>query len=49
MAKDAGGPRNETVWPALVHKGLARSDFPLAISLTYETNLRDETLIGTDH
>ena len=54
MAKDADGARNETVWRALEHKGLARSHFPLAISLTseglsYETNLREEILIGAEH
>lgn len=54
MAKDASGLRNENVWRALERKGLARSHFPLAISLTpdglsYETNLRDQILIGADH
>ena len=54
MAKDASGLRNENVWRALERKGLARSHFPLGISLTpdglcYETNLGDQILIGADH
>lgn len=51
---DATGLSNEAVWKALERKGLARSFFPTAITLTqagreYETGLRDQILHGSDH
>ncbi len=53
-AKDATGLRNRAVWVALERKGLARSSFPFAITLTadgleYDTGMRDSILIGGDH
>ena len=52
-AKDATGLRNRAVWVALERKGLARSSFPFAITLTaegidYDTGVRDSILIGGD-
>ncbi len=54
MARDATGLRNAAVWVALERKGLARSSFPFAITLTadglaYETGLGNAILIGGDH
>ncbi len=54
LAKNATGLRNGAVWVALERKGLARSSFPFAITLTpagleYDTGLRDAILIGGDH
>ncbi len=54
LARDATGLRNAAVWVALERKGLARSSFPFAITLTeaglgYDTGLRDTILIGGDH
>ena len=54
LAKDATGLRNKAVWVALERKGLARSSFPLAITLTaagldYDTGLSDTILIDGDH
>ncbi|WP_404381928.1 hypothetical protein [Caenispirillum salinarum] len=51
---DATGLSNEAVWRALERKGLARSFFPTAITLTqegrdYETGMRDQILHGSDH
>jgi hypothetical protein len=51
---DATGLSNESVWKALERKGLARSFFPTAITLTeegrnYETGLHDQILHGSDH
>ncbi|MEK9693823.1 MAG: hypothetical protein VW235_12930 [Rhodospirillaceae bacterium] len=34
LAKDATGLRNQSVWKALERKGLARSMFPLGLTLT---------------
>ncbi len=50
---DATGLRNNAVWLALERKGLARSSFPFAITLTpagleYDTGLRESILIGGD-
>ncbi len=54
LARNATGLRNRAVWVALERKGLARSSFPLAITLTpagleYDTGLRESILIGGDH
>lgn len=54
LRRDATGLRNNAVWIALQRKGLARSSFPFAITLTpagleYDTGLRDAILIGGDH
>ena len=54
MARNATGLRNAAVWVALERKGLARSSFPFAITLTadglaYETGLGNAILIGGDH
>lgn len=54
LARDATGLRNAAVWVALERKGLARSSFPFAITLTadglaYETGLGNAILIGGDH
>jgi len=54
MTKDATGLQNQAVWVALERKGLIKSNFPVAVTLTaagraYETNLRDEILHGSDH
>jgi hypothetical protein len=50
-SRDATGINNPAVWTALMRKGLARGDFPLAILLTpeglaYETGVSDQILIG---
>jgi hypothetical protein len=52
--KDATGLYNENVWHALTRKGLARADWPTAITLTregvgYETGLADEILRRGSH
>jgi hypothetical protein len=44
---DATGLTNQAVWKALEHKGLAKSDYPRAITLTtdgiaYETGMADQ-------
>ena len=54
LAKDATGLRNQAVWIALERKGLARSSFPFAVTLTaegieYNTGLEELILIGGDH
>ncbi len=54
LTKNATGLRNRAVWVALERKGLARSSFPFAITLTadgleYDTGMRDSILIGGDH
>lgn len=54
MAKDATGLRNEAVWRALERKGLARSEFPIAIHLTasglsYDTGLKERILHRHSH
>ncbi len=54
LAKDATGLRNQAVWTALERKGLARSSFPFAVTLTaegigYDTGLENAILIGGDH
>jgi hypothetical protein len=54
LVKDATGLWNEIVWRALERKGLARSNWPLAIALTekglaYDTGLRHEILHVGDH
>ncbi len=51
---DATGLLNEPVWNALTRKGLARSAWPDAITLTsdglaYDTGLRDEILHRSGH
>lgn len=52
-AKDASGFTNEIVWKALEKKGLARSNFPLNITLTlqglaFETGFGDKLEVS-DH
>ena len=54
MSADATGLRNEAVWKALERKGLVKSMFPMAVSLTpdgqaYETGLADKILHRSDH
>jgi hypothetical protein len=54
LVKDATGLWNEVVWRALERKGLARANWPIAITLTqqgvdYETGLRHQILHGADH
>lgn len=54
LVKDATGLWNEVVWRALERKGLARSGWPIAITLTkdglaYDTGLRGQILHGADH
>ncbi len=54
MSKDATGLQNQNVWNALQRKGLARSMFPDAITLTaealaYDTGLADSILHRSDH
>lgn len=51
---DASGFGNKSVWMALERKGLARSGFPLAITLTiagleYDTGLSDRIAQESDH
>jgi len=51
---DASGFGNKSVWIALERKGLARSGFPLAITLTiagiaYDTGLSDRIAQPSDH
>jgi hypothetical protein len=52
-SRDASGLHNPSVWLALMRKGLARGDFPLAILLTkeglaYDTGM-GAILHGHDH
>ena len=52
--KDATGLYNEAVWNALTRKGLAKADWPSAITLTpaglaYETDLAGEILHRSGH
>lgn len=54
LAADATGLHNPAVWMALERKGLAKSSFPYAITLTpagmaYDTGLSDVILHGSDH
>jgi len=51
---DATGLFNEAVWNALTRKGLARSAWPNAITLTahglaYDTGLREQILHQSEH
>jgi hypothetical protein len=51
---DATGVFNEAVWNALTRKGLARSEWPNAITLTadgigYDTGMADEILHASGH
>ena len=51
---DISGFSNEAVWRALERKGLARSNFPMAITLTksgidYETGLSERLAHPSDH
>jgi hypothetical protein len=53
-AGDASGFSNQAVWRALERKGLARSNFPMAITLTreglaYETGLSEKLAHQSDH
>lgn len=50
----ASGLMNENVWVALERKGLARSGFPLSITLTkaglaFKTGIRETMLEESDH
>tara|TARA_R110000787_G_scaffold26032_8_gene72911 strand:+ start:440 stop:784 length:345 start_codon:yes stop_codon:yes gene_type:complete len=54
MSSDATGLKNEGVWKALERKGLLRSMFPAAVSLTasglaYDTLLADKILHRSGH
>ena len=54
LAKDTTGLRNHAVWLALERKGLARSGFPFAVTLTtegigYDTGMEGSILIGDEH
>jgi hypothetical protein len=51
LSRDASGLHNPSVWIALMRKGLAKGDFPLAILLTkeglaYETGIEHAVLHG---
>ncbi len=53
-ASDATGLHNEAVWVALARKGLIKSSFPYALTLTksgqdYETGLVESILHGAGH
>jgi len=53
-SKDASGLRNEAAWVALERKGLVKSEWPRACTLTpagiaYETGIRDEILHEGGH
>jgi len=53
-SRDAGGFSNPSVWTALERKGLARGDFPRAITLTaaglaYDTGLSGVRADRSDH
>ena len=52
--RDASGLSNPAVWVALVRKGLARANGPIAITLTpeglsYDTGFGDRFLAQSDH
>ncbi len=52
--REASGLSNPAVWSALVRKGLARIDGPIAITLTaegvsYDTGSGDRFLASSDH
>ncbi len=52
--REASGLSNPAVWSALVRKGLARIDGPIAITLTaegvsYDTGFGDSFLVPFDH
>ncbi len=52
--REASGLSNPAVWSALVRKGLARIEGPIAIALTaeglsYDTGLGDRFAVPTDH
>jgi hypothetical protein len=53
-SRDASGFQNEAVWVALERKGLARSAFPLSITLTaeglaFDTGLLKPSVEKSDH
>jgi hypothetical protein len=53
-SSDASGFSNKSVWRALERKGLARTNFPLSITLTksgldYDTGLSDRLTQPSDH
>jgi hypothetical protein len=53
-ASDATGLHNEAVWVALERKGLVKSSFPYALTITkagigYDTGLSAQILHGSDH
>jgi hypothetical protein len=54
LGRDASGFSNQAVWRALDRKGLARSRFPMAITLTpegiaYDTGLNEKLVHQSDH
>ncbi len=54
LARDATGLSNEAAWIALERKGLIKSGFPLACTVTaagmgYDTGLKNAILHGSDH
>lgn len=53
-ARDASGFANPAVWAALARKGLAKADFPVAITLTaagiaYDTGFTEALARHADH
>jgi hypothetical protein len=53
-SNDASGFSNKSVWSVLERKGLARSSFPLSITLTkegvnYDTGLTEKMTQNSDH
>lgn len=53
-ARDATGLHNQAVWVALERKGLIKSSFPYALTLTkdglaYDTGVAEQILHGSDH
>ena len=54
LSKDATGLSNQAVWTALDRKGLIKSSFPMAVTITpdglaYDSGIADEILHGSDH
>jgi hypothetical protein len=52
--RDATGLHNQAVWIALERKGLIKSSFPYALTITkeglaYETGVAEQILHGSDH
>ena len=54
LSKDATGLTNRAVWTVLERKGLIKSSFPLAVTVTpdglvYDTGIAGQILHGSDH